>query len=118
MSAHKNLKSWKRSIQFVTAIYKYTADFPKEEKFGIISQMRRAAVSVPSNIAEGAGRQSTKEFIRFLYIALGSAIELETQLLISFNLKFLEENDYENLLEDLQNIIRLITGLIKFLKEK
>ena len=85
---HHKLEVWKRSLHFVTKIYKITAKYPNEEKFGLVSQMRRAAVSIPSNIAEGAARNSKKEFINFLHIAQGSAAELETQILISRNLEF------------------------------
>ena len=82
MKTHKDLNVWNRSIELVITIYKVTKDFPKEETYGLISQMRRSAISVPSNIAEGAARQSKKEFRQFLYIASGSVSELETQLII------------------------------------
>ena len=78
-----NLEVWKRSLNFVTKIYEISANFPADEKFGLVSQMRGAAVSVPSNIAEGVARNSKKEFINFLHIAQGSTAELETQILIS-----------------------------------
>ena len=97
-------------------IYQVTSDFPKEELFGITSQMRRAAVSIPSNIAEGAARNSTKEFNNFLSIALGSASELETQILISRNLNYLNSNNSEKLLNDLNEIQKMIQGLMKNLK--
>ena len=84
---HHNLEVWKRSLNFVTKIYKVTAEFPADEKFSLVSQMRRAAVSIPSNIAEGAARNSKKEFINFLHIAQGSAAELETQIFITSHLK-------------------------------
>ena len=83
----------KKSMDLVEVIYKLTAQFPKDERFGIISQMRRAAVSIPSNIAEGAARKGDKELIQFLMIALGSLSELETQYLISVRLKFTENKD-------------------------
>jgi four helix bundle protein len=88
---HKDLEVWKLSINFVTSIYKKTNSFPKEEIYGLTSQIRRAAVSIPSNIAEGAARRNKTEFRQFLYIALGSAAELETQLIISGNLNFLPD---------------------------
>ena len=88
MKTHKDLDVWKNSIDFVTTIYKYTASFPKEELYSLTNQVRRSAVSVPSNIAEGAGRNSYKEYIRFLYVAQGSASELETQLIIARNFRF------------------------------
>ena len=113
---HHNLEVWKRSLDFVTEIYKITANFPADEKFGLVSQMRRAAVSIPSNIAEGAARNSRKEFINFLHIAQGSAAELETQILISQNLRFIESNQAEPLLQELEEISRMIIGLQKSLR--
>lgn len=115
MRPHKKLEIWKKGIEFVTKIYKLTRGFPDNEKFGLVSQMRRSAVSIPSNIAEGAARVSKKEFVRFLSIAQGSTSELETQLIISNNLGFLEERDIY-LLDELDEISRMINGLIKSLR--
>ena len=112
MSTHRDLIVYQKSIQFVTEIYELTAKFPKSEQFGIISQMRRCAISIPSNIAEGSARNHIKEFIQFLYISLGSASELETQIIISKNLTFIGENDSENLLNNINEISRMINGLI------
>ena len=89
MASHKELKVWQESMDLVVCIYETVKNFPKEELYGLTSQMKRSALSIPSNIAEGAGRQSQAEFIRFLYIALGSASELETQLEIAFRLGFI-----------------------------
>ena len=86
---HKDLKIWSRSVDLVTRIYKVTEKFPKSEMFGLTSQIRRAAVSVPSNIAEGSGRRSAKELIYFLHIAIGSMAELETESIMSQHLGFL-----------------------------
>jgi four helix bundle protein len=108
---HKDLDVWKKSIGFVTDIYKETEKFPKSELYGLTSQVRRAAISIPSNIAEGATRKSKTEFKQFLYIALSSASEVETQLIIAKNLQFLKEN--EGLLNDLSCISKMIQGLIK-----
>ncbi|MGK0286095.1 MAG: four helix bundle protein [Salibacteraceae bacterium] len=94
---HKDLEVWKRSIDLVVSIYDLTKVFPDGEKYGLTSQMRRAAVSIPSNISEGAGRSSTKEFIRFLDIATGSLSELETQLIIVIRLGFIKK---QNLLDE------------------
>lgn len=116
MSNHKDLDAWKLSIELVTEIYKKTKDFPKEELYGLTSQIRRCAVSIPSNIAEGSARQSDKELIHFLYIALGSCSELETQLIISKNLEYLSE--IKNLSDRLTIIKKTILGLIKYLKKK
>jgi len=92
VATHKDLDVYKRSIDFVTIIYKITATFPKYELFnGLANQMRRAAISISSNIAEGAARRSNKEFIQFLYIALGSNSELEPQIQIAKNLKYIDE---------------------------
>lgn len=118
MKTHKDLDAWNLSIDLVTDIYSRTKQFPSEEKFGLTNQIRRAAVSIPSNIAEGAARNSNKEFIRFLYIALGSAKELETQLIISLNLKFISKEHFDVLNSQLEVISKLLIGLIKYLKGK
>lgn len=115
METHKNLKVWQKSISFVTAVYNRTKAFPKEEIYCIVNQIRRAAISIPSNIAEGCARKNTAEYIQFLHISLGSAAELETQLIISSNLGFLDVEEKENLQKDLEEIIRMLTGLIKSL---
>lgn len=81
---YKDLEVWKQSMVLVTEVHQATGDFPKEELFGLVSQMRRAAVSIPSNIAEGCGRKNTKEYIQFLYISKGSLFELETQIEIAY----------------------------------
>jgi four helix bundle protein len=117
MKTHKNLKVWQRSISFVTSIYEQTKTFPKEEVYCVVSQLRRAAISIPSNIAEGSARKNTKEFIQFLYISLGSAAELETQLIISTNLGYVPEIVSITFQNELEEIIKMLTGLIKSLKE-
>lgn len=104
MHQFKQLGIWKKSRLLCSKIYNVTATFPSEEKFGITNQLRRASVSIPSNIAEGSSRNSNKDFARFLEIAIGSAYEVETQLLISSDLGFItEENTIElaNLLEEI-----------------
>jgi four helix bundle protein len=117
IKTHKDLKVYQKGINLVTDIYKFTASFPEEEKFGLISQLRRAAVSVPTNISEGSSRKSTKEFIHFLYISLGSASEIETLLEISKNLGFDRGDENDSLVADLVSIKRMILSLIKSLKE-
>ena len=112
---HKDLDVWKKSIELVTEIYSVTANFPNEEKYGIVSQIRRAAISVPSNIAEGCARFSNKENLRFLDIARGSLAELETQLIISKNLGFI---DSDNLIQKIHPIAQMLSGLKKHLKQK
>ena len=112
---HKDLEVWKKSMDLVSNIYKITESFPNKELYGLTNQIRRAAVSVPSNIAEGAARNSKKEFIQFLYIALGSLSELETQIIIANRLKYL--NNLDTLLDDLKFVQKLINGLIYYLKK-
>lgn len=115
MKTHKDLNVWKNSIDLVTNIYEITKNYPNNEQYGLISQMKRSAVSVPSNIAEGAGRNYKKEFIQFLFIAQGSLSELETQLIISVNLKYIEESSFELLNNKMNEIRAQISGLIKYL---
>ena len=112
---HKDLDVWKKSIELVTEIYSITANFPYEEKYGIVSQIRRAAISVPSNIAEGCARFSDKENLRFLDIARGSLAELETQLIISKNIGFI---DSDNLVKKISPIAQMLSGLKRHLKQK
>lgn len=118
IKTHKDLKVYQKGIYLVTDIYKFTASFPEEEKFGLISQLRRAAISIPTNISEGSSRKSTKEFMQFLYIALGSASEIETLLEISRNLGFNRSEEHDSLISDLESIKRMILSLIKSLKNK
>ena len=107
MHRFKDLEIWKKSRLFCSEIYTVTANFPDSEKFGITNQLRRASVSIPSNIAEGSSRNSTKDFSRFLEIAIGSAYEIETQLLISADLGFLKEDKLEILIIRLDEIIKM-----------
>jgi len=116
MKTHHDLEVWKRSINFVDKIYDLTEDFPKKETYGLSYQMQRAAVSIASNISEGAARHYDKEFIQFLYQSLGSTSELETQIIIASNRNYLECKD--ELLNELCHIQKLLYGLIKFLKNK
>lgn len=118
MRTHEKLEVWKKSVDFVVEIYKQTNSFPSDEKFGLISQIRRASVSIPSNIAEGAARNSEKEFIYFLSNAQGSTSEVETQILISFRLGFIDEKNYLELSAKLDEIGRMITGLRNHLRNK
>lgn len=116
MAHHKDLDAWKLSMELVSEIYETTKTFPKEEIYGLTNQIRRSAVSIPSNIAEGSARQSDKELIQFLYIALGSLSELETQLIIAQNLAYL--SNIEILSDKLNSVRKLIIGLIKYWKNK
>ncbi len=112
---HKDLDVWKKSIEFVTCMYSLTKEYPREELFGLVSQMRRVAVSIPSNIAEGACRKGKIEFKHFLYIALASGAELETQIIISGNLNYIQKDKQTKILDELNTISRMIQGLIKSL---
>ena len=115
---YRDLIVWQKAIQLVTEIYKISQNLPKEEQFGLNSQIRRAAVSIPSNIAEGYGRNSNQDFIRFLRQANGSLFELQTQLLICLNLKFLEDEDYHNLEDHTREVERLNSSLINSIQRK
>ncbi len=110
---YRDLDIWKKGIGIVKDVYKMTEAFPKKETYGLSTQMRRAAVSIPSNVAEGFRRYYNKEYKQFLYIALGSCAELETQLTISRELKYITETLEENSLEDIDHICRMISNLIK-----
>ncbi len=109
----RELKVWQLSIDIVVDIYKITVEFPNEEKYGLISQIRRCAASIPSNIAEGSGRGSNKDFARFLGIALASSYELETQLIISGRLGILSTDSLNLTMEKLQEIQKIIFSLQK-----
>ena len=106
MHRYRDLKFWKDSKELSIEIYRLTAGFPREEKFGIVDQMRRASVSIPSNIAEGSSRHSNKDFNRFIGYSMGSAYELETQIEISRELGFLKTEDHNNLSTKLEIIIK------------
>ncbi len=116
MHRFKDLEIWKLSRAFCKDIYEITAKFPHEEKFGLTNQLRRASVSIPSNIAEGASRKSNKDFSRFLEITIGSCYEIETQLLIANDLNFLKENDLDFLLSKLSSIIKMTSKFKSTLK--
>jgi len=118
MGTHKDLIVWQKSICLVKQIYVETKIFPKEELFGLISQMRRSSVSIASNIAEGYGRGSKKECEHFIYIALGSASELETQLIISKELDYIENVRFQNLSFLVNEIIKMLSSLINSIKLK
>ncbi len=108
MHNFKELKSWQKAIDFYLDIYKLTGQFPIEEKFGLILQLRRSGVSVPSNIAEGSGRNSDKEFLNFLSIATGSSYEIETQLIIAHRLGYIKEEEIKEATLKLTEIQKMI----------
>ncbi len=116
IKSHKDLDVWVLSMELVTQIYILTSSFPSSEKFGITVQMRRASISIPSNVAEGFARQTTKELIQFLFISKGSLSELETQLLISKNLGYITE--IKSLEETILRIRKMLSKLISKLKNK
>jgi len=113
---HKDLDVWKAAMDLAESIYRATGDFPAHEQFGLTSQLRRAAVSVPANIAEGYARKANTEFIQFLHISLGSLAELETLIILSGNVGYLQEETSEKLLADVTRCSRLTFGLIKFVR--
>ncbi|WP_421809545.1 four helix bundle protein [Flagellimonas sp.] len=116
MHRFKDLDIWKLSREFCSDIYEVTGSFPETEKFGISNQLRRAAVSIPSNISEGCSRKSNKDFSRFLEIAMGSMYEVETQLLISNDLGFLSDKRLEFLVGKLNAIIKMTSKFKSILK--
>lgn len=118
MRPHEKLDVWKKAVDFVVAVYRSTDDFPRDERFGLTSQMRRAAVSIPANIAEGAGRKSYKEFAHFLSNSQGSASEVETELLIAERLGYIQEVKYLELRASLDEIGRMLTGLSQHLERR
>lgn len=117
MVDYKNYKVWQRSHDLVLKIYGVTKQYPKSEQFGLVSQMNRACISVPTNIAEGCGRETQKELIRFLYISSGSAHELDYLILVSQKLGFLNSNIAEELLTEIDEIKKMIAALIKTIKK-
>jgi four helix bundle protein len=118
LKSYKELQVWQKSYQLCLHIYKTTRTFPSDEKYGISSQLRRAAVSIPSNIAEGYGRKSIKEYLQFLYIAYGSLSELETQILLSGDLGYINKAVLEQTEKDTGDIERMLKALIKSLENK
>ena len=111
--AHKELDVWKLSMELVVDIFQVVDMFPKKELFGLSMQMKRCAVSIPSNIAEGAGRKTKREFRNYLYIAQGSLNELDTQLEIARRLGYLKEDKYKELQEKVLRVGQMLSGLIK-----
>jgi len=118
METHKDLRVWHQSIELVTAIYMMTKSFPKEELFGLVSQIRRAAVSVPSNIAEGYARGTDREKLHFLRISSGSMSEVETQLLLSLKLGYIDQESYDELSETVTSVWKQLNALISSVKKK
>ena len=118
MRNYRDLMVWQKSMAFVTDIYKSTAAFPKSESLGLALQLRRCTVSIPSNIAEGYGRNSTADYVRFLKVAMGSLYEAQTQLEIALNLGYIINDDYDTLYETSREIERMLSSLISKIKQK
>ncbi|MBI1864951.1 MAG: four helix bundle protein [Nitrospirae bacterium] len=116
MKTYRDLIVWQKSMTLVTDVFKETRTFPKEEVYALVSQIRRCAISIPSNIAEGYGRKSTGDYLRFLQIAMGSLFEIQTQLEIALNLEFLSRSRFERIHESSREIERMLSSLIRKLK--
>jgi four helix bundle protein len=110
---YKNLIIWQKSFSLACKIYKITESFPQKEIYGLSSQIQRAAVSIPSNIAEGSKRTTKKDFIHFLHVALGSCAELETQILLSKEIGYITEKQSNEILKDIDEVLRILGGFIK-----
>ncbi len=115
---YRDLKVWQKSYRLCLDLYRITKKFPKEERYGLTSQIRRAAVSIPSNIAEGYGRKTTADYLRFLYIAYGSICEFETQLLLSGDLNYVNIENLKALKDGTEEVERMLKALIKSLENK
>lgn len=117
MKSYIELDVWIEARELVNQVYIETNDFPKEELYGITNQIRRSSISIPSNIAEGCGRQTPKDIIRFLYISRGSLYELETQLYLSNDLEFLSDKKLDNILSQIETCKKLLNGFINYYKK-
>ncbi|MBU3923788.1 MAG: four helix bundle protein [Nanoarchaeota archaeon] len=114
MRDFRELRIWERSMELAEKIYEVTKRFPKSEIYGLTSQLRRAVVSISSNIAEGCGRRTSKDFVGFLYNAMGSVREVESQLILSGRVGYLEEDEVKNLVGDFEELIRMLARFIEF----
>tara|TARA_R110001592_G_scaffold99522_3_gene283531 strand:- start:4501 stop:4866 length:366 start_codon:yes stop_codon:yes gene_type:complete len=114
---YKNLDVWKQARELVSLIYTVVSNFPEEEKFGLTSQLKSASISIPSNIAEGIGRNSKKETKQFCYIAKGSLYEVETQIFLAIDLQFISEDESARIFEQITTVRKLIIGFIKYLEK-
>ena len=115
---YKKVIAWQRSHELTLAVYKQTTNFPDDERFGLTSQVRRASYSVPANISEGSGRDSNKDYLRFLFIALASLKETEYFLLLARDLEYLPQEDYDRLSETVNGVFAALQGLIKVVKKE
>ena len=117
MANYKTLDAWKLSIELVKEVYGLTKNYPKEELYALTSQTKRSAVSIPSNIAEGIGRQYKKDTLQFLYISRGSVYELETQLIIAHELDILSQENFNNVTNNLIKTLSVLNGLINYIQQ-
>lgn len=118
IKSYQDLEVWKQSKDLVTAVYRLTKNYPKEESYGLVNQMRRAAVSIPSNIAEGCGRNHTKDSIQFFFISRGSLYEVETQIVISNELAYVDKQTTDEILIRIQTCKKLLNGFINYFQSK
>jgi four helix bundle protein len=118
LTNYKELKVWQKAYRLCLEVYRFTRIFPKEEQYNLTSQIRRAAVSIPSNIAEGYGRKTTPDYIRSLYIAYGSICELETQIMLAGDLEYISGEIMTRLQEDIREVERMLKALIRSLESK
>jgi four helix bundle protein len=118
MSTFKDLLIWQKAMNLVTDIYKFTRLFPKDEQFGLTSQIRRSSISIPSNIAEGYGRQGKNDYLKFLHISLSSLFEMQTQIEIAKNIDYLNENNFKILYEDSRELERMLVSFINNIKDR
>lgn len=118
MKTFRDLLIWQKSMGLVTNTYTLSSKFPIEEQFGLISQIRRCSISIPSNIAEGFGRESSKDFYRFLKISIGSLFEFQTQIEIAYNLNYISENEFIMIYEDSRECERMMSSFMRKIKEK
>lgn len=117
IESYQDLLVWQKAVDLVTRVYDVTKDYPKEEIYALTSQIRRSAVSIPSNIAEGYGRHSTKDYVYFLKIARGSLFELETQMIISKNLEYIGDMIIEKVFDNIVEIKKMLNGLIRSIRQ-
>jgi len=118
MKTFRELIVWQKAMSFVTEVYQVSKQFPKDETFGLTSQIRRSAVSIPSNISEGYGREGLNDYLRFLNIAMASLFELQTQLEIAYNLEYINKEKFDNLYELTREIERMLSSFIRSIKSK
>ncbi|MFM9984291.1 MAG: four helix bundle protein, partial [Flavobacteriales bacterium] len=118
INSYRDLDVWKQSRLLVKSVYQLSKSFPKEEQFGLTNQLRRAAISVPSNIAEGSGRNHSKDSIQFFFIARGSLYEIETQLIISFDLEYISESQLQEVLVQVTRCKKLLNGFINYFQKQ